>query len=441
MNGSPNALPTSTIAEIETLTNQIVRLELGLMKLNTQFQLAWSNQSKWKTWRVFAYKMAGSSMTNAGMILIAASRFRYANDPSKAPIPFLISGHIINVAAASCVVAGTLTETLLDRVMERRLKAQAKDPKSCLASFWDNREKLDKLIRERDELIASSPSLNLTQSNLVKAEGEILKDVRELVSWEFAYAYCQIRELRGVRDAATLTALVGASTAGYLGSLNALLSVANRAPTQVGTAGIGFITSGSSVVVAPLVNILGGKLANKQARATLDANNISTSEFIADKFAQDRLRCEQALAAMASDSDAQAMRALTTRASVYALHQNIFDARKQAKHLDSGISKRELKERMFFSSVVGGCNIARGIQLALAGFRYSNSPSTAFKLVASASTGYIVGSGFWTLDNIQGQIREERIKQKLAKAKPEAESALEKQLHDLEIMEDQMSIY
>ncbi|NJL70488.1 MAG: hypothetical protein HC888_02165 [Candidatus Competibacteraceae bacterium] len=145
-----SSIPASQqVVLIEKATNEIVRTELLLLQLSTRFHAAWVKPSRWKSWRVFAYKLAGSGLTNAGIITIAASRFQYADNPAAAPRPYLKAGHIVNLTAASVVVGGTLTESLLDRVSERRIKRESLDPKSVMERFLTLHQKLDSLLAER----------------------------------------------------------------------------------------------------------------------------------------------------------------------------------------------------------------------------------------------------------------------------------------------------
>jgi hypothetical protein len=94
---------------------------------------------------------------------------------------------------------------------------------------------------------------------------------------------------------------------------------------------------------------------------------------------------------------------------------------------------------MFYSTIVGGTQAARGTQLAVAGFKYFDESRKAFPLVAAASTTYIAGSGVWSLDNIQGKIREEVARRKSTTTSVHAK--LLEDMDDLENMDDQMSIF
>ena len=379
-------------------------------------------------------------MTNAGMITIAASRYRYIDDPSKAPRSFLKAGHIVNLAAASILVGGTLTETVLDRIAEHRIARSKQDPKSALNEFLRLRTYLDKLITERNALMSVNASLTQWQKDIIEADGLILQDMRELVSTEFYHAYREVAHLRGVRDAANATAIFSGATAGYVGSLNALLAVSNRNPSQTGVAGIGFITTGSTVAATPLIVKYAGSLAKKRASGKLDHHGIAKAISSPDQFDAHRARFEE-LVSTAPPSEASLLTAIDARNTIYKLHNEMLDARDLDRASLKERSKRDLAERLFFSSIVGGTNIARGAQLAVAGFHYGDAPQTTFKLVASAATAYIVGTGVWTADNIQSKVREELRERKIKRSKLSVHGKLLRDLEDLEQMEDQMSVY
>lgn len=436
-----NALLSDQLSLIEKTTNETVRAEIQLMQLSTRYHAAWVKPNQWKSWRVFAYKMAGSSLTNAGIITIAASRFQYADNPSKAPRPYLKAGHIVNLTAASVLVGGTLIESLLDRLSERRIHRENLDPRSAMKRFLDLREKLDSLLSLRKSYVNDCNALTLRQREILDADGQVLQDLRDLASIEFGRIYCEVAGIRSLRDLSNVTAFLSASTAGYMGSLDSLLSVANRKTRQTGVAGLGFITSGASVAASPLITSLGSKIASKRAAQELKESNIyDADQLTLDQFEQHRQLLER-LSSGADPAEKLLLKALDTRRSVYQLHNAILNARSDARLIAKRTARRDLAERLFFSSIVGGTNIARGTQLAIAGFHYYDSSKDVFRLVASASTAFIAGSGVWTVDNLQGKIREELLNKRLKTAKLSVHAKLATDLENLQLMEDQMSVY
>lgn len=429
-----------SLVAIERLTNDIVRCEIGLMKKSTQFHVAWLKPNKWKPWRVFAYKMTGSCLTNAGMITIAASRFKYIDDPTKAPRPFLKAGHIINLTAASIVATSTVFEMGLDYLRDLKIAKDGMGLKKTLENYRSNLGALDALLVKRSQLVKDCPNLTAKQREILEVDGQVLNDIRDLTTAEFHKSYREIAGHHGARNMANATTLFGAGTAGYAGSLQSLLSVTDRIPQQTGVAGIGFMTSGASVVASPLLIHWSEQNSKNRASAKLEKLHVGANVGAAERFASDRKRLEH-LIQTADPSEKELLVALGARSTVYTLHSTIFDSRHAIRQNERQRAHKDLKERMFFSTIVGGTQIARGAQLAVAGFEYPDDKQTLFKLAASASTAYIVGTGVWTLDNVQSKIREEATRRRLHKAKMSVHANLLTDLDTLDDMDNQMSIY
>jgi hypothetical protein len=436
----PQAVSDSDqLSMIERVSNDALRTEIQLMKVSSNFHAAWLKPNRFKSWRVFAYKIADSGLTNAGITTIAASRFQYMDDPSKAPRPYLKAGHIMNLTAASILVCGTLTETLLDRISDYRKAKRKQDPKSALDEFLRLRKTLDDLLAQRKTLVMNNSSMSPYQREIIEADGFVLEDLRTLVSDEFQQAYCEVAKLKSVRDLSNATAFFSGATAGYMGSLQSLLSVANRHPNQTGVAGMGFITAGSSVAATPVIVKLGSELAKKRAAGKLERNAI-TKVSPGAQFDAHRARFEQ-LVASAPPSERSLLTALDARNTIYKLHDEMIDARDQDRAIIKRKSRRDFAERLLFSSIIGGSNIARGAQLVVAGFHYGDNPEKNFKLVAAASTVFIAGSGVWTLDNIQSKVREELTERKIKAGRLSVHGKLLRDLQDLQQMEDQITTY
>lgn len=433
------SLSPDPLKAIEDTSNDILKTEIQMMKVCANFHAAWLKPNRWKSWRLFLYKTADSTLTNAGMITIAASRYQYIDDPSKAPRSFLKAGHIVNLTAASILAFGTMSEMLLDRISDRRIARKKLDPKSALNEFLRLRKNLDDLIIKREALTVKADSLSQCQKDIIDADGLVLQDLRDLVSNEFYNAYCEVAKLRGVRDSSNATALFSATAAGYMGSLQSLLSVANYHPQQTGVAGLGFITAGSSVAATPLLVKLGGSIASRGAANKLKQSGV-TRVVPQGQFESHRARFEQ-LVSNAPPSETALLTAIDARNTIYKLHNEILDARDLGRTEVKRQSGRDLAERLFFSSIVGGTNIARGSTLVVAGFKYGTVPEKNFKLVAAASTAFIAGTGVWTADNIQSKVREELREKKFKAGKLSVHGKLLQDLEDLQEMEDQMSVY
>jgi hypothetical protein len=427
------------ISKIEHITNALVEKELEMLNLDTRFRLESSKSKKWKPWRVFAYRLAGSSLTEAGMTTLAVSRWKYYQHPQQAPQNLLEAGPICNVTAASIVIGGTLTEAVLDQLHDHKLKQSGLDIKSGLHRFLELRSQVDGMLLERSSLVRKS-SMSDLQKQIVEADGDIVSDIRDLACVQFANYYMKSQKAKVTRDTGTVLTLAGAATGGYLGSLNSLLAVTNHNPQGAGVAGIGFIVSGAIVALTPLLVGAAGKISSHITEHKLQQvlGNLNTKT--TEAFEADRQRLSD-LIAKTDKSELALFNGLSTRTSAYELQTAIFEnqievAQKQAQRQD-----RSLRERLVFSSLVGGSNLARGVQLELAGFKYDNSPSQAFLLTATASTTYMAGAGIWVLNTLQDRVRAEMLKRKTQGAQLSVKAKLEQRLSDIEEVEDAVSLY
>jgi len=437
---SPAArIQRSGLDEIEHITNSALEKELLLLDLDTRFRIENTRQSKWKPWRIFTYKLAASGVTEAGITTVAISRWRYYTDPKQAPRNLLKAGPIMNLTGASIVIGGTLIESILSRLRDHQLALEGLDAKATLNHFIKIKLQLDNLLTEREQMILVSQKLSPVQQEILKADGIVLKDIRDLELARFTNYYARASQAKVTRDVGALLSLAGAGTGGFLGSLNSLLAVSNHQPRRGGTAGIGFIISGSIVALTPLLIRATSQIAEnraaRQAQKTLGEQTQSL-----DKLETDQQHLLDLLA-QADNSELAFLNGLSARTAAYQLHKEIFENQNIVAAKKADQSKRTFREQLAFSSIVGGTNLARGIQVAIAGFGYPNNAKTGFLLTATASTTYMVGAGAWIINTLQERTRAEILAQKIKAATSSTQAQLQDRLERLEEMEEIVSLY
>ena len=425
--------------EIEHITNSALENELLLLDLDTRFRIENTRQTKWKPWRVFTYKLGASGVTEAGITTVAISRWRYYTDPKQAPRNLLKAGPIMNLTGASIVIGGTLIETILSRLRDHRLAMNGLDAKATFRHFIKIKSQLDNLLAEREQMIQANRILSPAQQEILQADGTILKDIRDLELVRFTNYYARARQAKVTRDVGALLSIAGAGTGGYLGSLNSLLAVCNHQPRTGGTAGIGFMVSGSIVALTPLLIKATSTIAENRA-AQQAKKIIGEQSQTLDRFETDRQHLLDLLS-QADNSEITLLNGLSARTTAYQLQKEIFENQNIAAAKKEDKSERNFREQLAFSSIVGGTNLARGIQVALAGFAYPNNPKTGFLLTATASTTYMVGAGAWILNTLQERARAQLLTQKVKLAKPSTQAQLQERLERLEEMEEIVSLY
>ncbi len=444
---------------LEALTTQIAKKEAELLRLNTHFRLECTQISKMKPWRLFLYNLAASGCSEAGITSIAASRWHYWRRPKTMTRTTAVSGPILLLIGHCITLTGVLTETALDAIKDRKTREKGFDIKTTHKKVLEIKNGLDKLLVERDALLASSGTLTSSELELAKAEGVVLKDVRDLSLSEYSQFYVRANKFFGNRDANSALTVLAAGTGGFQGSLLGLISAAKREPRLAGPAGIGFLISGATIVATPLASRLLANLRGNAARKNLDSelDNLTTKS--ASQLDTDRSKLEQLLA-QTNQSDRSNLTNISNRLTGYVKQGALFAAQDRMNVKEKALADKELIERMIYSTLIGGTKMSWGINLAHAGFCYhaksmlqitkgtkvvttakvgaggkivlqkatkatstikvvaDPAPAKQFtKRVAIGATTYIPGTSLWIMDTLQNRLRGEMRNRALASQK------------------------
>lgn len=426
-------IATNDQEKLESLTNKILQKELELLRINTYFRLETTEQSRIKPWRVFAFNIAGAGASNAGITTIAAERWQTWRNPAKADRTTLKAGPLLLLIGHSIVTAGLLTEMCFDAIGDYKRKKKGFDIRTTTKKVKESQIALDQLIMEREGLMKSA-DLTAEELRLETAEGQVLKDLRDLALVEYSKFYVRGIKRRISRDLSYFNGLASTTTGGYIGSLCGLIAVCDRKPRLAGPAGIGFILSGAFITTAPIINRYGSKLAGNLAKKKISKELGGLNAKVSTQFDGDLTQLESiTLHESAGVSDEQVRRRLLVYADVKEIlnNQSKMDAKEKAK------ADREFRERLLFNAAVGGTKMGWGIQLANAGFSYHvappwpkitrtlpvggskmtvtiprptvpHTPAQLFsKRVAAGATTYIPGTGVWIIDALQSRARGE----------------------------------
>lgn len=412
-----------------------------MLKLGNRFLLEREHFDKFKPWREFAYNAGAASSTHAGIIMVGANDWRgyqnlrkFSRNLGKTGCSFLVTGGCI-------VIGGAAIETGLDILRGKKLKSQGLGTKAVLDSFAEQRNEVDTLLAQREEAVRNASTLSDWQKKLLTVEGDVLRDIRNLCTMTFADSYIKVKHGLWQRETAKIMAVETASTSSYLGSLNSLLSLTNRDPHQTGAAGIGFLLGGASVVVTPFIVKYAGACGSHKARKRMDKllgeNRVKNS----DQLSADIGKLTEIIKT-ADSSELEVLKALSARQSIYEAQQLlVFDEPPFFAEEERKKKARQFQERVMFSTIIGGSNMARGVFSLCSGYHYFDRPKKFNQFNAIAATTYTAGTGVWLFDLMQQRTREElhARKQKLAKESPE--TMLRARLDAIDNMENAISVY
>lgn len=397
--------PSLSAQYLDSLTTRIVRKELELLRLNTHLRIESTDRGRLKPWRVFLWNLAGAGVSNAGIITVSAERWRTWQRPRTASRNTLKAGPMLLMIGHSILVGGLLLEATLDTIRDYRTRKRGFDAKATKKRALDLKEEIDRLIDERDRVMAGTGELSEQEREVARQEGKVLKDVRDLALNEYCQFYARAVGRRWSRDASYLNGLAAAGTGGYIGALGGLIAVAARRPSVAGPAGIGFILSGSHIVAAPIVGRASAKLGTKLASRRVRRELGTTVPADGRTFDADRDTFKQVASALPGSSFSPG---LAARLAVYDSQDSIFDAQGLMNAAERKKADRAFLERLVWNGAIGGTKIAWGTLLSYAGFRYYNYPQRFSKSIAQGSTCFVVGTGFFILDTLQAHTRSER---------------------------------
>lgn len=416
-------------SSINRLTESILRKENELLKLNSRFRVESTKVSKWKPWRLFAYGLAGNVVTNIGIDHICYARWKYWQRPALATKPFLRKGPICLLIGHSIIGGGVLIESALDAINDRKTKNRGFDRRTCRQRVITIRDEISDLLDERARAV-SSASLDSSELAVLKAEEQVLKDVKNCALDEFVGLSARAAKWKTARNTTNIMNFGNAATGGFIGSLGNLLAVSNRKPRIALPAGVGFITSGSFITLnAPTTRLLSTFLAKREAKKERALTGIL--EGAPQSFDGDRERLAALLSTSSAGTEVDNVR---RRMPIYKLQDEALELNANLSRAEKRSADKEYLEKMLVGAVAGGTKIAWGTNLVVAGSAWSNkaparaptvpvvvgrqtfrapvrtfkTPAQLFsKRVAQGATCQVVGSGIAALDVLQSRIRGE----------------------------------
>ena len=394
--------------EINKLSNRILKKEVELLKLNTEFRINTTKQSKWKRWRAFGYNMAASAVSFSGITTVAWENWRTHHNFRKGNREAFITGPLLLLIGHSIVLGGIVVESGLDKMKEYKDWRKGISPGGMTKKVISLQNEIDALINEREKALQAFRHPSDRQKSFMTAEGKVLRDVRDLALVEFASFYIRARKRAISRDASYINGSAIAATGGYQGSLNGMLSVINKRRMQAVPAGLGFLESGALIVLAPWINrgaaAITGKVAGKNIRKKLgDLGDTTVKQLESD--------LKELKTVTARLPDPLKSKHMTHRIELYDDGQGVFEQQAVFDAAEKSKSKKEFWERVIYNSAIGGTKMAWGINLTYAGAAFPTGGGRKVeqfrRIVANGSTTFVVGTSIWMFDTLQAQTRGE----------------------------------
>lgn len=450
--------------DVGLITEKILRKEIDFLKLNTNYRMFATPTSKWKPWRTFLFQEATGALATAGAIHITGTRWRYWQRPALASKGTNVTGPILLLTAHSVGLAGLLVEAACDMVNDWKCRKKGFDAKTCDRRAVELKNDIEKLLAEREEQINNDSTLTEQQRQILASEGSVISDVKDCAVLEFSKLRGRAGKLRLARHVGNAMMFTNWTTGGYIGALMGVLAAMNRKPKLVGTGGVGFIVSGSSIILNPWVtklatNVAGKFVAKKEKKLFGQINLDALKNFDTDrKILTDRLALV--------GSDAPVVRSVLKHASIYKLKDEVLDRQAELARSEAQKANREWKERCVASALIGGVKLNWGVQLVNAGYNWTSArnlpvPTVSVKFGAStfkvpisrtpltkgqiftrrvgvAGITYIPGNVAIVLDGLQSRVRGEIASDKQKKSGKAPGQILKQRMDTLDKMEQML---
>lgn len=459
----PVAVPRAPSPAVSDLTDRIVGKEIELMRLNTNYRINSTKVSKLRPWRIWLYNEAHFAVNNAGITTLAYARWKYWQRPALLPPHLAKAGPTLLLIGHSILAGGLVLETCLDAIRDRHLKKMGFDERTATHRVMQLNREIGEMLSSRKSIIDANSSLSERERQTLNAEGAVLSDLKDASVLE--YSRFNIRAARFIagRNTNQLTALAGATTGGYLGSLMSLEAAACHRPHYAGAAGVGFTLSGACIVLNPLLTRLGMIAAGKFASHRLDKQLQGVNA-----TAMDSLKANQeALSALLGSSSAggDVLDTISRRSQIYAAQKDLLERQTAVARNEAREQNHDLVEKLLVNSAIGGTKMAYGIQLANAGFGFHanpNLPAVKVKIaigrqvrtvtlpkpkggtnlfskrLAQGATTFIPGTGIGILDAAQARARGQAQWFRQRGAGPEANKFLKLRLASLDKMDEML---
>lgn len=411
--------------KLHALNTKILLKEIEFAKFNIHFKQQGNVQGRWRGLRYFASQETSAAMTMSGLIgqivagersLTATTRTVDKNTGKVTASPRPLNRTAIQRALCSQMIGqqigslGALTELGINYYHSHQAKKKGYDRASALRKAVVMRHDLESLLEQRENLVAGVV-MQPAQKEILKLEGEVLKDICFLTFDEYKRAHASIARFRTFQNS-LFVGDFAKHTTGWTGNLLGIISQGVRNPVLNGPNGICVTISGAIIVANPIVSRELGKLMERQTLKKLNRDFGDTESKDLSIFQKDAQALKSALA-IHRFFGARPLTACEDRIALYET-ENI----SRQRQLDLAIEEiragqRSATQNILASQILGNTKMSDGIALVMSGYNFPRNTRAGFPLTVAGQIAYTSGSAYTVADNIRIQIQAERSRRRL----------------------------
>jgi hypothetical protein len=416
----------------DVLTRQILLKEIELEKFNLNYRIQTGKVDRWKSTRFFLLQQANVALLDAGFIATVAERSKHISSPHHINIVTLEHALIPRIIGPFIAAGSSVLELGLDGLHDYDLKKSGFSPTIAKDHVISLRSEIDRLLKERDAVVQREQSdPNSASARIVLAEGDVLKDSRDLSLAEFERFHI------GARKFSAFEKSLQAINAGTMGILSAaeiipLVAAHKRDASIDGPATVLAIIVGGLFMATPFAGRAIGKLAAARDRRFLSACSGDVIARDMSKLDADRDRLKQ-LCQTAGDSGPES--GATVRLGVYESQSKNFRDRLEAASKELKAGRRIAIQNVIAGNLVGGTVIGAESAMAVGAFNYPTNARRFNVLADAGSIALVGGLSLFALDNCRIHAQAEWDRHKLSHKGQLPRQVLESRLKELDGIE------
>lgn len=416
----------------DELTKQILLDEIALEKFNLNYRLESGKVDRWKGTRYFLLQEANIAMLDAGFIATVAERTKHINSHAKVNLVTLEHALIPRIVGPFLAVGSSLLELGIDSWHDHDLVKSGFSPSMAKEHVIALRAEIDRLLKEREIAVKSEQSdPDSTSSKIQAAEGDVLKDARDLSLAEFERFHI------GAKKYSVLEKSLYALNAGTMGMLAPaeilpLVATYKRDASIDAPAAILAITVGGLFMATPIIGRSLAKLAGDRDRRSLQAVSGDVLNRDMSKMDADRERLKQ-LCQSAGVSGPESGAAV--RLAHYETQSKHFRDRLETAANEIRAGRRVATQNYISGAIVGGTVIGSESAILVAALDYPTNGRRLNVLADAGSIGLTSCLSYAFLDNLRIHTQTEWNRHKLSRKGMLPGQALQKRLKELDEIE------
>ncbi len=406
---------------INVVDQAILRKEIELERLNTNFRIETTSQDKYKRWRQLFYTEANACPTESGVIAAMCERFAnlrhgkiifnrvrlkdniYALRPQLQArrIKHYRSEHTLEPQMVGQWIgtAGGIIELTANLINSHKLSKQGFDPQTTRKQVLKLKKETDDLLERRTSLVAA---LSAADASLAASEGKLLRDIEDISLLEYSRFHIGAKRSAVMQNTQELF-LIYRNAIGATGNLINIISAHSRKRHMSGTGLLCTLLSGVGVVATPLAARWAAALEGKLAARKLSPDILGIAPKDQGAFESDRLALESLVNSHNAESGSRNQLQLA-RLSAYKMESDLLSTQKALEVRQKEQARRATIESVTSSALTGSTKIALGVCGMVAGYKNIRNPKAQDRLHAAGNTAYGIGTDLTITEGLRVRI-------------------------------------